>query len=120
MKRVALLNRRWDGWPLAKNQRSGQPAQSVSSARCAAPPQLPLTRASGSTVATPGRASATTPNYGLMVHHETQVQVIDQISAAPWEGLYLEPSEGPVDSTASGHRPNPELERFLTALMYGE
>jgi hypothetical protein len=43
-----------------------------------------------------------------------------QISAAPWEGLYLEPSEDPVDSTASGHRPNPELERFLIALMYGE
>jgi hypothetical protein len=43
-----------------------------------------------------------------------------QISAAPWEGLYLEPSEDSVDSTASGHRPNPEFERFLIALMYGE
>jgi hypothetical protein len=43
-----------------------------------------------------------------------------QISAAPWEGLYLEPSEDSVDSTASRHRPNPDLERFLIALMYGE
>jgi hypothetical protein len=43
-----------------------------------------------------------------------------QISASPWEGLYLERSEDSVDSTASGHRPNPELERFLVALMYGE
>jgi hypothetical protein len=43
-----------------------------------------------------------------------------QISAAPWEGLYLEPPEDSVDSTASRHRPNPDLERFLIALMYGE
>jgi hypothetical protein len=83
MKRIALLNSRWDCRPLAKNPRQ------VWSAR-PKPEQGPGCRSTTAateaghraTDATPGGASATAPDYGLMVHHETQVQVIGQLIAS--------------------------------------
>jgi hypothetical protein len=42
-----------------------------------------------------------------------------RITAAPWEGLYLEVED--VDNTvADGLPTDPELVRFLASLMYGE
>ncbi|MDQ1060394.1 hypothetical protein QFZ23_004295 [Arthrobacter globiformis] len=43
-----------------------------------------------------------------------------QISAFAWEGVYIEPSDESAESMARGTQPNPEFERFLAGLMYGE
>jgi hypothetical protein len=41
------------------------------------------------------------------------------ITCTPWEGLYLEVNEA-NSVVADSLRPNPDLERFLGSLMYGE
>jgi hypothetical protein len=43
-----------------------------------------------------------------------------QISAFPWEGLYLELPGESVEAVSTSSHDNHELERFLTALMIGE
>ncbi|MFJ4029349.1 hypothetical protein ACIPWF_18395 [Paenarthrobacter sp. NPDC089989] len=43
-----------------------------------------------------------------------------EISASPWEGLYIEPGDETAEAVARTAQPNPELERFLAGLMYGE
>ncbi|WP_461175137.1 hypothetical protein M1D93_20635 (plasmid) [Arthrobacter sp. Z1-9] len=40
------------------------------------------------------------------------------LTCAPWEGLYLETAE--AHDFQESPVPNPELERFLYTLMYGE
>ncbi len=43
-----------------------------------------------------------------------------QISSFAWEGAYIEPSDQSAESMARGTQPNPELERFIASVMYGE
>jgi hypothetical protein len=43
-----------------------------------------------------------------------------QISASPWEGLYLEMPEESVDAETASIQNGSYLERFLTTLMVGE
>lgn len=40
------------------------------------------------------------------------------LTCAPWEGLYLDSVE--ADNLQEAPVPNPELERFLNSLMFGE
>lgn len=42
------------------------------------------------------------------------------ITAAPWEGLYLEAKESRDSAAASALPADSELERFLASLMYGD
>uniref|UniRef100_UPI001C0F1B00 hypothetical protein n=1 Tax=Arthrobacter globiformis TaxID=1665 RepID=UPI001C0F1B00 len=43
-----------------------------------------------------------------------------QISAFPWEGVYLEQGDQAAGSMAGRTQPNPELKPFLAGRMYGE
>ena len=43
-----------------------------------------------------------------------------QISASPWEGLYVEPGDESAEPVDHDRRLNLEVERFLATLMYGE
>ncbi|MDQ1594378.1 MAG: hypothetical protein QOH40_934 [Arthrobacter pascens] len=40
------------------------------------------------------------------------------LTCSPWEGLYLHTGES--ESSEEANLPNPELERFLSSLMFGE
>jgi hypothetical protein len=42
-----------------------------------------------------------------------------QISCFAWEGAYIEPNDQSAESMTNT-QPNPELERFIASLMYGE
>ncbi|WP_272910875.1 hypothetical protein [Arthrobacter sp. FW306-05-C] len=42
------------------------------------------------------------------------------MSSFAWEGAYIEPNDQSAESMDPVTQPNPELERFIASLMYGE
>lgn len=64
--------------------------------------------------------------WGAHTNHGTQVTATraegrgSGITSAPWEGLYIEVNDDIDSIAAGGPLPNPDLERFLASLMFGE